>query len=86
MNSLPINKIFLAGFAFALTHWKKIIEISILPVLISSPFLMVVPELLGLMEQVFNGGKLIEVVLPEKIQQISATKIRDKMRKDGKLK
>ena len=65
MNSLPINKIFLAGFAFALTHWKKIIEISILPVLISSPFLMVVPELLGLMEQVFNGGKLIEVVLPE---------------------
>jgi len=26
------------------------------------------------------------VILPEKIQQISATKIRDKMRKDGKLK
>ena len=32
------------------------------------------------------GYKIEEVVLPEKIQQISATKIRDKMRKDGKLK
>ncbi len=65
MNALPINKIFLAGFAFALTHWKKIIEISILPVLISLPFLMLVPELLGQMEQIFSSGKLIEVSLPE---------------------
>ena len=32
------------------------------------------------------GYKIEEVVLPEKIQQISATKIRDKMRKDGKIK
>ena len=32
------------------------------------------------------GYKIEEVVLPEKIQQISATKIRDKMRKEGKLK
>jgi hypothetical protein len=65
MNALPINKIFLAGFAFALTHWKKIIEISIFPVLISLPFLMVVPELLGLMEKLFSGGELLDVQLPE---------------------
>ena len=32
------------------------------------------------------GYKIEEVVLPEKIQQISATKIRGKMREDGKLK
>jgi len=32
------------------------------------------------------GYKIEEVVLPEKIQQISATKIRQKMRKEGKLK
>ena len=31
------------------------------------------------------GYKIEEVVLPEKIQQISATKIREKMRKEGKL-
>jgi hypothetical protein len=65
MNALPINKIFLAGFAFALTHWKKILEISILPLLISLPFLMIAPELLGLMEQVFGGGELTDIQLPE---------------------
>ena len=65
MNALPINKIFIAGFAFALTHWKKIIEISIFPVLISLPFLMIMPELLGLMEQLFSGGELLDVQLPE---------------------
>ncbi|HAO86538.1 MAG TPA: hypothetical protein DEP16_04280 [Gammaproteobacteria bacterium] len=65
MNALPINKIFLAGFAFALTHWKKIIEISIFPLMISLPFLMIVPELLGLMEQVFSGGELLNVQLPD---------------------
>ena len=32
------------------------------------------------------GYKIEEVILPEKTQQISATKIRDKLRKDGKLK
>ena len=32
------------------------------------------------------GYKIEEVVLPEKIQQISATKIREKMRKEGKIK
>ena len=32
------------------------------------------------------GYKIEEVVLPEKIQKISATKIREKMRKEGKLK
>ena len=65
MNALPINKIFLAGFAFALTHWKKIIEISAFPALISLPFLMIMPELLGLMEQLFSGGELLDVQLPE---------------------
>ena len=32
------------------------------------------------------GYKIEEIVLPEKIQQISATKIREKMRKEGKIK
>ena len=32
------------------------------------------------------GYKIEEVVLPEKIQQISATKIREKLRKEGKIK
>ena len=32
------------------------------------------------------GYKIEEIVLPEEIQKISATKIRAKMREDGKLK
>ena len=32
------------------------------------------------------GYKIEEIILPEKIQQISATKIRSKLRKEGKLK
>ena len=65
MNALPINKIFLAGFAFALTHWKKVLEISIIPLLVSLPFLTIFPDLLALMEQVFVAEKLVEVSLPE---------------------
>lgn len=67
MNLLPIHKIFLAGFAFALTHWQKILQISIFPVLIAMPFLLIVPELLVSMEQIFNGGQLIDVHLPDNV-------------------
>ncbi len=65
MNQLPINKIFLAGFAFTLAHWQKILQISILPLLVSAPFLFIVPELLESMEKVFSGGELIDVALPD---------------------
>lgn len=65
MNILPINKIILASFAFALTHWKKVVEISILPVAISLPLLLILPQMFELMEVVFQGGDLAEVVLPD---------------------
>ena len=65
MNILPINKIILASFAFALTHWKKVVEISILPVAISLPLLLILPQMFELMEVVFQGGDLADVVLPD---------------------
>ena len=65
MNILPINKIVLASFAFALTHWKKVVEISILPAAISLPLLLILPQMFDLMEVVFQGGDLTEVVLPD---------------------
>ena len=54
MNALPINKIFLAGFAFALTHWKKIIEISVVPVLLSMPlfFIIIDPNFLEILSKI----------------------------------
>ena len=52
-----------------------------------------VPSLSGLVANITNicygrgvGYKIEEIVLDEKIQQISATKIRAQMRKEGKLK
>jgi hypothetical protein len=65
INILPINKIILASFAFALTHWKKIIEISIVPVVISLPFLSITPQLFEAVSQVYQGGELTEIILPE---------------------
>jgi hypothetical protein len=57
MNILPINKIILASFAFALTHWKKIVEISIVPIIVSIPFLLIVlPMIIELFEL---GGLLV---------------------------
>jgi len=54
MNALPINKIFLAGFAFALTHWKKIIEIPVVPVLLSMPlfFIIIDPNFLEILSKI----------------------------------
>ncbi len=65
MNALPINKIILASFAFALTHWKKIVEISILPIAVSLPFLFILPQVFELMEVVYKGGQVADIVLPE---------------------
>lgn len=74
MNQLPVNKIFIAGFAFAITHWKKILEISIVPLLISLPLLAIIPELLTITKQVFSAleqsspsSQLSELVLPDNI-------------------
>ncbi|MDC9727007.1 MAG: hypothetical protein PSN35_04130 [Candidatus Thioglobus sp.] len=67
MNILPINKIIVASFAFALTHWKKIIEISILPVAVSLPFLLILPQMFELMEVAFQGGDITIVTLPDNL-------------------
>jgi len=47
---------------------------------------MLVPNITNISYGRGVGYKIGEVVLPEEIQKISATKIRAKMRKDGKLK
>ncbi len=74
MNQLPINKIFIAGFAFTMTHWKKILEISLIPFLISLPLMMTMPELLAIIKQVFLALEqakpdtpLPEITLPDNI-------------------
>ncbi len=65
MNALPIYKIMLASVAFALTNWKKILEVSILPVLISIPFLVILPDIFSIMNSVFSNKEVADIQLPD---------------------
>ena len=79
MNKLPILKIVLAGFAFAVTHWKKLIEITIVPLIIALPFLLILPEIISeilrifelvssgviTFEQISTGDSKTDVQIPE---------------------
>ena len=65
---------------------KKNIEEKLSPKFKNRFKIMLAPNITNISYGRGVGYKIEEVVLPEKIQQISATKIRDKMRKDGKLK
>ncbi|QKQ23688.1 hypothetical protein HUE58_00375 [Candidatus Ruthia endofausta] len=65
MNALPIYKIMLASVAFSLTNWKKILEVSILPVLISIPFLAILPDILSIMNSVFSNKEVADIQLPD---------------------
>ena len=47
---------------------------------------MLVPNITNICYGRGVGYKIEEIVLDEKTQQISATKIREQMRKEGKLK
>ena len=47
---------------------------------------MLVPNITNICYGRGVGYKIEEIVLSEEIQKISATKIREKMRKDGDLK
>ena len=65
---------------------KKNIEEKLNPKYKNRFKIMLVPNITNISYGRGVGYKIEEVVLPEKIQQISATKIREKMRKEGKLK
>ena len=65
---------------------KKNIEERLNPKYENRFKIMLVPNITNISYGRGVGYKIEEVILPEKIQQISATKIREKMRKEGKLK
>ena len=65
---------------------KKNIEERLNPKYKNRFKIMLVPNITNINYGRGVGYKIEEVVLPEKIQEISATKIREKMRKEGKLK
>ena len=65
---------------------KKNIEEKLNPEFEGRFKIMMVPNITNICYGRGVGYKIEEVVLSEEIQQISATKIRAKMREDGKLK
>ena len=65
---------------------KKNIEEKLNPEFKGKFKIMLVPNITNISYGRGVGYKIEEIVLPEEIQKISATKIRAKMRKDGTLK
>ena len=65
---------------------KKNIEEKLSPKFKNRFQIILVPNITNISYGRGVGYKIEEIVLPEKIQQISATKIRAKLRKEGKLK
>jgi len=71
---------------FDLDTVRKNIEDKLNPEFEGQFKIMLVPNITNISYGRGVGYKIEEVVLPEEIQKISATKIRAKMREDGKLK
>ena len=65
---------------------KKNIEDRLNPEFEGRFKIMLVPNITNICYGRGVGYKIEEIVLPEEIQKISATKIRAKMREEGKLK
>lgn len=64
---------------------KKNIEEKLNPLYQGKFKIVLVPNITNICYGRGVGYKIEEIVLPENVQKISATKIRDKMRQEGKL-
>ena len=62
---LPIKKTILASLAFIIIHWRKIIEISIIPMIFAFPLLLVLPELMAVSKQLFMGQTGVSISVPD---------------------
>jgi len=62
---LPIKKTILASLAFIIMHWRKIIEISIIPMIFAFPLLLVLPELMAVSKQLFMGQTGVSISVPD---------------------
>ena len=62
---LPIKKTILASLAFIIMNWRKIIEISIIPMIFAFPLLLVLPELMAVSKQLFMGQTGVSISVPD---------------------
>ena len=58
-NRPPIIQTILASLAFAFSNWKKLIEVSIFPLLMAFPLVTILPEMMGVLQaQLFGVGQV----------------------------
>ena len=58
-NRPPIIQTILASLAFAFSNWKKLIEVSIFPLLMALPLVTILPEMMGVLQaQLFGVGQV----------------------------
>jgi hypothetical protein len=55
MKNFPIRQTILATLAFTFSNWKKLLEVSIFPLLASLPFITILPELMTILQAQFFG-------------------------------
>ena len=55
MKNFPIRQTILATLAFTFSNWKKLLEVSIFPLLAALPFITILPELMTILQAQFFG-------------------------------
>ena len=59
MKNIPIRQTTLATLAFTFSNWKKLLEVSIFPLLAALPFITILPELMTILQaQLFGIGEV----------------------------
>ena len=59
MTNMPIIQTILASLAFAFSNWKKLIEVSVFPLLMALPLVTILPEMMGVLQaQLFGAGQV----------------------------
>jgi len=59
MTNMPIIQTILASLAFAFSNWKKLVEVSIFPLLMALPLVTILPEMMGVLQaQLFGVGQV----------------------------
>ena len=59
MTNIPFIQTILASLAFAFSNWKKLVEVSVFPLLMALPLVTILPEMMGILQaQLFGAGQV----------------------------
>lgn len=61
--NLSIKKTIIATLAFIVINWKKILEVSIIPLILSLPFIFVIPDFIDFIEQMLTKQTIVDTNL-----------------------